>query len=322
LQDGDVTLITAEPKRGKSTIASILAEHNAYELGHIVLLLQLEIDQDSAEMRSIARDLLIPRDALATGHINPDAEDQFILNYERDENGKIVGLEQKKKASVKAVFDARMAQLSSRTGTAVYAYCPGWTVFRIIEAMRMMSVVAKEEGKKLLVIIDYYNKISRDGIAGDGEASTLSRIADHIKDTTASIGCHTIVFSQETPNDNNPFPFGSRGIQQKAQIHISLRRWKAWEDVPLVVANAEGNPVHVKDSIGRPIYWCKDTDNWDARAILKVILANDNPGTECKIMFQNAYFNALDCPKEYANFSEDSMNEAEKLRNPSYNLRR
>jgi hypothetical protein len=314
LQDGDVTLVTAEPKKGKSTLAGIWAEHNAYTLGHMVLVLQLETDQDSSEIRALARDMFIPRDALVTGHINPDATDQYLWNYERNRQGKIIGTEQTKKVPIKEAFDARESYLSSRPGSVIYAYCPGWSVFRIIEAMRMMSLVAKHEGKKLLVIIDYYNKISREGISGDSEANTLSRIADYIKDTTARLGCHTIVFSQETPNENRPSPYGSRGIQQKAQIHLSLQRWTAWEDIPLLVANEDGKAVHMRDSIGRPIYWCKDTDNWDARAILKVIFANDNPGTECRIMFYNAYFTAQDCPKEYASYTCESMDTAEKLR--------
>jgi hypothetical protein len=312
LPNGDMTLITAEPKRGKSTLAQIIGEHNAHVLGHYVVVLQMETDQDTSEMRALARNLSIRRDAMSTGNINPDDTRRRFKAYKRDENNAVVDSEQVDGPTIKEHFDWYRSWLASRPGKLVHVYCPGWSVFRINQMIRMMSRLAHEDGKQLLVIIDYYNLISREGISGDSEANILSAIAQHLKTTIAQTGSHAIVFAQETPNNNgDPSPYGSRGIQQKCQIHLTLTRYRTREEFPVTIKDVEGKAFQKRDALGNLMYWCKKGDVWDSRAILKIVFANDHAGTQARIMFVNSYYGVVDAPSEFI-YTDESMKALEK----------
>lgn len=312
LPDGDMTLITAEPKRGKSTLSQIIAEHNAFTLGHIVLVLQMETDQDTSEMRALARNLGIRRDALSTGNINPDDDQRRFKVYKRDQNNGVLDSEQVDGPTIKEHFDWYRSWLAERPGKLVHVYCPGWSVFRISQMIRMMARLAADEHKELLVIIDYYNLISHEGIRADSDANTLSAIAQQLKNTVAQTGSHAIVFAQETPsNGSGPSPYGSRGIQQKCQIHLTLTRYRTGEEIPVKISTVDGKAFQKRDALGHPMFWCRAKDVWDARAILKIVFANDHAGTEARLMFVNSYYGVVDAAPEFA-YTDATMKALEK----------
>lgn len=307
LPDGDMTLLTAEPKRGKSTIAQILGEHNAFTLGHYVLILQLETDQDTSEMRALARNLGIRRDALSTGFVNPDDDTKRLKMYKRNQENAILSSEQDDGPTIKEHFGWYRNWLSERPGKLVHVYCPGWNVFRMSQMIRMMARLADEADKELLVIIDYYNLISREGIHSDSEANALSAIAQHLKTTVAQTGSHAIVFAQETANNgSDPSPYGSRGIQQKCQIHLTLGRYRTHEELPVTIKTVDGKTFQKRDALGNLMFWCHANDVWDSRAILKIVFANDHAGTEAAIMFVNSYYSIVDAPSEFK-YNDASM---------------
>ncbi len=264
LRWGSSTLITGQPGSGKSVLAGMWAEHNAWELGYDVLLLHNETEQENLKDRQITRHTKIPTD--------------YLLNVFNPENGE--------NKAVKKVTEF-LKLIQHYPAQTTYLYCPGWNVFRINAAIRQAAEKSAKYGNGLLVIMDYYNIIDKSNFDGQ-EHQQLGQVAYHLREgvkraniraqKAGGLGVHCIVFAQETKSEGNEASaFGSRVIMQVCQTHISIERKRAECDTP----------SKLKDFFGMPRYWSR-IGQWSHVTTLNILKANYDQQGPVKVWVENA----------------------------------
>jgi len=241
---GDVTIISALRGRGKSTIAGMLAEYNAWVLKFDVLFIHLETDHREMEIRTIARNCIVPAKYLRT---QPVTKNERLMK------------------KINNFFEWR----ESREGKIEYCFCPGWDIYRVEAAIRAARMRSEARGKELVVFIDYLGKLD-ERLEGENSAHLLKQISARVKNITQSENnkspVHTFLFSQETQNINTgkAYTFGSQAVIDSCQLYISMQREE----------NAPSNLVLPdKDFLGG-VRWLHRAGGIHSSVAFKVLKAN------------------------------------------------
>lgn len=253
LEDGDVTLITAPPKAGKTTAAMEIAEYNAAR-GIDVLWILLETSEKTIAARRLARELAWPVQAQRTGLIDPTAP-PYAEQYEE--------------------YLERLRYRDANAGQIMLKYAAGQSVEEIYSIITVGARQAEARKRKLLVIIDYLQRINKGPMDG---VNALNYISNRIKDAAVTNNCHIILFSQEAFNkqgQDSP-AYGSNTPLMIAQIHIAIRRLPAGgQKIPVVI-----NRTAALDALGRERYWQYGLPNEHQAVVCFQVLRanNDSPG--------------------------------------------
>jgi hypothetical protein len=199
---GDMTLITADPKSGKTSLANTIAHWNAKTgQGHIkVLYVHLEDGHDKVADRTMAR--------------------FGGLNTEELRQGRHI-------AEVEKAF----AQLDWKKHI-LYMHAPNIRPDHIAKTIRNLALALPEYGS-LLVIIDYLNenKLNMRYVDGNNTAEKLSAALQVFKSVTEECSrranykgfVHTVVFQQQNKEGT---ALGSESGYKFAQNVIVLERAK------------------------------------------------------------------------------------------------
>lgn len=264
----ELTLISGLPGIGKSILAWVIAEHNAWNLGYDVLMLHGETGTDVLEMRQIARNCGIPFRAQSTGYLNPD--DPRIQNK----------LQQ---------FRERVA---NAPGKLYNIFSVEWDVNKIRSAIRLFNMQAQRAGKQLIVVIDYLQNIARDGYAN--EALALTSICESLKNCANLEDTHIFLFAQETVGENgNKEAYGSKGAKQKAQNYISIECEDAApaQDFPVKVWDPNARElVFAKDALGGGRFYHRKGDKNSAMGTLMIHKCNNGQTGPVSVLFERAFF--------------------------------
>ena len=277
------SLVTGLAKSGKTTLGTIWAEHNAYELGIDVLYMHNETEWDIISNRLLQRHLLVPSDYLSSGQMPvSDMEHPIVQAY------------QDWKRHVVSPIKKGIGGKEIESGRILWAYCPMWDVFRIINTISLMRQLSVARGKGLLVIVDYYNLIDQANMDGDNKADKLGQVAFHLREgikqenmkaqKAGAPGVHCIIFAQESSDGRDVYAYGSRQIVQYSQLHISIQRTEPKEDSPM------GDK---RNALGHPRYWHRQGE-LHSDAELVVVRGNDAQKGVCKIRFENALCRVID----------------------------
>ena len=276
LTPGDLTLITAAPKAGKTGSVMEIAEYNALENDTDVLVLLLETSPTTIEERFLARDLLIPGKALRDGKVNlhkPPFEAPYRAYLEEQR------------------------QHWNTCGRMYFEYIAGSKLSEITTKIRIHKRMADARNRPLLVIIDYLQRITKASNKSDVEAIAL--ISNYIKDIAVRYECHIILLSQESFTGANREQGDSRAHGSNtpifvAQIHIALRVLNATKSVLFT----DENGVPFKDALGRDRSWQTEGKQKRQSVIRYDILrANDNDTTQAYALVENAFFIMTDISK-------------------------
>lgn len=278
---GETTLITALPGAGKTALGGVLAEHNAWYRGLDVLYLHLETDQIIMGLRSVARNLAIPINALMSGRVDP-ADMTNPVSAKLSEFTKWI---------------ANPVKGGNPSGKIYYVSCGGWNVDRINGTISRYRHLADARKRGLLVIVDYYNIIDYSQFAkGVSTSEAMGKVAYRLRECikrenlkskkAGGEGVHCIVFAQEKDNGdgNDPSAYGSKQIIQYSQIHISIQRTTAEEDA----ARMKGGKQEV-DALGNP-RWLHRKGQKHSAAKLVILKANNHELGEVPVTFENSMF--------------------------------
>lgn len=269
LVDGDVTLITAPPKSGKTTSVMYLAEENAYRNDIDVLVLLTETAPVDIANRLATRDTLIP------------------MRYWR--NGQ-VDLE---KQPFKKMWDQLQEQAHERwntLGRIYYEYSPGMSIGLIEAHISTWKRVAHKRGRPLVVILDYLQRIKRP--SNQNDVQMLAMVSNQLKDIAAGLDVHLILFAQETFSKENKLDgdskaHGSNVPLMIAQNHIAIRRKPALSTIML----NEGE----NDFFGRPRYYQQKKEGQMAATVKFEVLRSNNDETGAGfVIFENPLFRMID----------------------------
>lgn len=275
LQWGETTLLTAREGRGKTTLLSVWAEYNSWELGYDGLYLHLETNQATMADRMAVRHALIPMRYLQT-NVDPDDSSDPMTQ-------KLYDLED---IILSPTFKNPKTGEIIEKGQLTWLECPGWDVYRIRNAISLARREAEKRGRGLVVFIDYYNLIEH-SMFGTNKADALGQIAlklrQHILSENRKSRVHCIMAAQESENGGEAYAYGSRQVVQYCQVHISIQREEAEEDWP--------HPS--KDSFGHKRYWHRRGD-WAAQTIFRIIDSNNRSRGDVHGLIENAMYCLVD----------------------------
>lgn len=169
------------------------------------------------------------------------------------------------------------------------------SVNQIITLMALYRRMAEARGNRLLVIIDYLQKINWREFHRTDERIGVSLVSNILRDTVevqnSKSPLHYILFSQENGEGN---AFGSSAPLFVSQLHLAMQRTSREE------CEAAGKPMKdwpiegQKDALGNQLYWHRAVDRWHSVAAITVKKGNDNPGGTVKVVFENAMYNISD----------------------------
>lgn len=302
LNDGDVTLITAPPKAGKTTCVMYLSEANTIQNDIDVLVLLAETSPKTIEERFIAKDLLIPGWALRKGIVDltktpyKKAYESYI---ESEEN------------------------IWNTLGRVYFQYIAGFKISQIASEIRIHKRLADKRGRTLLVIIDYLQRIAKPNRQSDVEAIAL--ISNSLKDIAVRYDCHIILFSQETlsseaNNRGDSRAHGSNTPIFVAQNHIALKVLNCTRNI---LVEDEDGALH--NRLGRERYWQKAGRNKRQSVVRFDIIRTNNDDTgSAYAAIENELFLMTDCSisemslapfirEDIQSFDEDLLNPNRKL---------
>lgn len=274
LEDGDITLITAPAKSGKTTMGMIIAETNAIENDIDVLWLLTETSPRTIEERFEARDTLIPGWALRKGIVDFDKEPY-------------------KKVHQKYIEEQR--NYWDHYGHTYLQYIAGARMGAIASQIRMHKRLADSRNRPLLVIVDYLQRLHKPNKASDVEA--IAAISNELKDLAVRYDCHIILFSQESFSNDGKANGDSRAHGSNtpifvAQVHMAMKVLNC--EIDIQVTDENGQPVF--NRIGHERYWQKAGKNKRQSVVkLEILRANDNETTHAFAAFESDLFLMLDC---------------------------
>lgn len=301
---GDMTLITAQSGFGKSTIVGQVAEYNALDVQTSdVLVILLETNLMKMEARSYARNCMIPFDMVKSAAFN-SRDPRFHKDIKGGDYRK-TGLE-----PAKGSLGWYENWVESSNCEINYAFAPGTTAYQITQLIGLYRRKAEARDRNLLVIVDYLQKIDWT-IFGYDQRVGLERVADVLRDgieiQNNKSPVHMIMMAQENEGSD---PYGGRGILQRAQLHLSLNRTRRVAGEMLQDGDMQvmykGKQVH--DTIGNPRWYQRATDMLAADSAFVVRKANDAPGREIKVRFENSKYRIHHHPSEYKKHQELSQN--------------
>lgn len=280
MRKGELTLLFAQLKFGKSQLVAAVSEYVAYQLGFDVLHMHLEIDRITLQSRMMARELVLPINEMEQG-------------WYLGENGEEVMLPLHKEPWVTKInkLEKWIAEREKTHGQIIYFHCPGASVAEIEVEVARRVAESNARGRGLLVVIDYYNRIRWEGTS---EAHGLNRVASELKDMASSHDAYFLVVAQDDPDNGYEKEITVRGAKEIAvvgQVLCRVERRLVEEDEPdMPVKVLAGNEwVQRMDSIGRPMYYHRQGD-FHSVTTLNFLRANNNAKGKPKIRMMGGYF--------------------------------
>lgn len=295
LTPGDLTLITAPPKSGKTQTGMFLAEYNAYDNDTDVLILLLETSPTTIEERWLAKELTIPSKALRDGLVDL-SKPPFKIKYD--------------------LYKAQQQQHWDEDGRIYLQYIAGSKLSEITTQIRIHKRMADARNRPLLVIVDYLQRIQKASNKTDVEAIAL--ISNFIKDLAVRYQCHIVLFSQESFTGVNRENGDSRAHGSNtpifvAQLHIAMRVLNATIDVQVT----DGGNVPEKNALGQDRYW-QHEGKQKRQSVMRydILRANDNDTTQAYMAVENPLFIWHDIsvvdPTQLPNFIQTQLKEFQK----------
>lgn len=285
LKKGDMWLISARSKWGKTTVAGEIAYDIAFNQdGYMVLMFHLETTALTLAQRNAAREFWIKPGYIREGLIDPQSP------------------------AWKPRFDAVAKDIELRCGTGRYSkyqylHRPGLTIDQFERDVQEFKAVADAMGLELVVILDYYQEMDWKASTGAvKESDGLNQMATALKKLFELYKVYAIVFAQDSLTEDRKTPFGATKIVMRSQGHIQMTRGvdgkdEAEDDLVVMKADenggyerdANGNPIILKDALGYDIYWHK---KGQPRCELRMHLvrANEDESGYCDLRMYNGYF--------------------------------
>lgn len=297
MSPNEVCVIYGVTGFGKSTLAQLIAEDIAHVQGYDVLFVHLETDPLKYMSRVLARELVCPVVPLETGFYDKNGQTYF-LDLTRQELGRRV-------ERIRRDF----AHKDANIGTFYYNHCPGASVEDIAASAERYQVLAAEKGRKLVVVIDYFQKLDWSAYRAPAKTQGLNQAALVIKNVAESLGINIIVFAQGSLEDG----FGQQDIAKlrdanelvvSSQTVIRVERQIATSDAPAKHKEGvdRGKPIY--DLLGNPMYAHRKGE-LDSIALLRLVKGNNaSTATEKqgKIRIMNGYFMVKSVGREQNEF--------------------
>lgn len=262
LKPGEMTTIMMKTKYGKSTLAGILGEHWYLAQGYEVLTFLLEINIASYMDRMISRNCLIPPNALRLGLFDPDIPGDHPRAYDN--------------------YHAFLGSLArAEHGSHTVIVCPGWGPADIQAAVDAANRFARSRGNELVVILDYYQQVSKSMFYKDSQP--YNALADWLKTLVEQQQCYWVNMCQE--KDDVKEPAEGMNIKKRSQVFMRMHREVADED--LQVVNAFRQPLN--DAMDNERYYHRN-GQLSSSVWLQVMLANDDQMGQVKLITEMAYF--------------------------------
>jgi len=200
LQKSDLIIIAARPSMGKTAFALNIAQQVAMKEGKRVAIFSLEMSKAQLGLRLLAMDARVDSKKLRVGELNED-------NWERIND------------SVKNFMNADI----------IIDDTPGLGVMELRNKARRMD----KEKKVDLILIDYLQMMSSDGVGGDSRQQEVTQISRYLKQLAREMECPVIVLSQlsraveQRQGDKRPILSDLResgAIEQDADVVMFLYR--------------------------------------------------------------------------------------------------
>ena len=269
MRSGDVTLMTAMPKAGKTTSVMAVAQHNAKENDTDVLVLLLETPPTTIEERFLAQHLLIPAKALREGRVDL-RKPPFAAKHKQ--------------------YKELQQQYWDERGRVYLHYIAGAKLSEIAGQIRVHKRLADSRNRPLLVIIDYLQRIPE--IGGKNSVESLAVISNSMKDFAVRFDVHILLLSQESLSGVNKEQGDSRAHGSNtpifiAQVHMALRVLNSTEDV----IRGDNNGEVMLDALGNPRYYQYQGPR-QRQSIIRydVLRANDDETVEAYALMENPLF--------------------------------
>lgn len=285
-------LFYANTGLGKTSIAVHVAEYLAHDNDdYDVLLLHFETDRKRMISRFMARELLVPVMVL---------EQSFYEDFDNNGNKFKVEVDlksEKWKPAVEKVeryMDGKDANNNIR-----FHHCNGASLFDVEIEIGKAINRAMSRGKKLVVIVDYLQKIKWRGVYPEaiGEPQGINAISHHFKTMCENFNkingfrdsFFAIMMAQDDPKaPRNADDVTIRGGLEPGRVfQTAVRIWreKATGDLPMLDNANEQR----KNKLGAPMFYHK-TGEWDSTTSLIVTKSNNGPTGERQIRMVNEYF--------------------------------
>jgi replicative DNA helicase len=291
MKPGDMWLVTAKSKHGKTTFATEIGRHIAFnQKDYLVLMLHLETSQLTLGQREAAREFVIKPGTIREGLIDP-RDEKWAKKF--------------KKAQDRVAWHCGVGEKSKYW----YEHCPGLTLNELEYFLRRYKTRAEAMGLELVVILDYYQEMDWYGLA-ETETAGLNILATKLKTLFDQYEVYAIVFAQESLDEderNRTTPYMARKIVMRAQGHIRILRGHedghefAEEDLPVYDAvcgddgqlhtarDENGLAIVKKDGLGEKMYWHRQGQP-DSYIRLHLVRANDDEPGMCYLQMANGYF--------------------------------
>lgn len=210
---GQVILLTAQTKVGKSAFAGQMLDYNARRMMNC-LYFHFEDTPEVMDIRRIARQM----------EAHPAHPGNVVL---RQMLGQVLSEQQK------ALIIEIRKEIAQWGSNGIEIYCAGWTMEQVCRVWRQYYYRFKAASQPLdLVIIDYLNKaeLTPGKLKEYGQFGARGRDAELVKRTTEATSCVTLLVQQE---GNTGEPYETQQSKQKSQAWISLVRERDEETMAL-----------------------------------------------------------------------------------------
>lgn len=282
LQWREITTILGSTGGGKTTMGMVHAEHIAWtqNIQCDALFISLETDVERLISRQQSRHMMLPHQMFIAGKVS------------------------QKNPKYKKLFDEFNDKINDyshsfeSTGEVRFKYLPVPTIDGVIAAMEENAAISKALGRRLVIFIDYLQKIGSWCYPGSGmsDAQVYQQFGEQVASTNRYLNTHTVFFGQY--NEATGEAFGSSVIRKISQLAFVIKRDEpdggvrenAW------VTNSENK--NITDALGSPRAFHRVGDKFSAYADLECIKANDVAPETIKIIFESDYNRVYQNPKQ------------------------
>jgi replicative DNA helicase len=279
MREGELGVLAAKSRFGKTTILLDWAHDFAHEQGFDVLFVYMETLTESMFDRWVSRhvwvtvmDLVDPRRGFNLLGDKPN---------EKAAHAKFLAMAEDYKAKQKG------------KGRTFFAYAPGITPAEFETLVAQHKAMANVAERGLVVIVDYYSLLAVDGLPVSRNAEEWrmnDARAAFFKDCAKQYGVFMWVAAQDNmaaKYDNNERKTSKNGsvIFEQSQYFVRIMRDYAKEDLPM--AGPDGKQMN--DHAGRPVFWHKK-EQPSAHGHLVVEKASDGATGLVPFRFNPAYY--------------------------------
>lgn len=206
---GNMVLVTAKTKRGKSSLCQAWFDH-LLRRGFKSIYFHFEDPPEVMGLKRMARQMAYAYKG--NEHIGISFT-RMLTSILREQEQELI--QQKSDEMAKWAVN----------GTQVH--CADWEMAQVVRVWQRLSFAAGESGIPV-VFIDYLNKahVGREDLKHLGIWESRARDAEVVKSTAEKLGTIVVLVQQEGDTGQ---PFQTRQAAQKAQVRISLRRERLGE---------------------------------------------------------------------------------------------